>query len=236
MIAVADTVEGAKHFPRMPELAIALGYRSCLFVPLLREGRAIGCDRHPARRHRRVRRPGDRARADLCRPGGDRDRERAPVQRDQGGARAADGDGRDPEGDQRARRPTCSRCSKPSSSARIAALRCRRPRWLMRCEATAARDGAGAGRSAAGEPSAAALPRRSSGQFVPSRVMLGEAMLRSTGLIRPSSCRRTCSACYDERRLPRVAGGADDARRRARSAASASRARPPARSRQGRSR
>ena len=33
---------------------------------------------------------------DLRRPGGDRDRERAPVQRDQGGARAADGDGGDP--------------------------------------------------------------------------------------------------------------------------------------------
>src|SRR5260221_8959264 len=31
-------------------------------------------------------------RSDLRRPGGDRDRERAPVQRDQGGARAADGD------------------------------------------------------------------------------------------------------------------------------------------------
>ena len=38
------------------------------------------------------------AAADLRRPGGDRDRERAPVQRDQGGARAADGDGGDPQG------------------------------------------------------------------------------------------------------------------------------------------
>nr|MBP6777365.1 GAF domain-containing protein [Piscinibacter sp.] len=42
-IAVADTAEAAKDFPRMPSLAIALGYRSCLFVPLLRDGRAIGC-------------------------------------------------------------------------------------------------------------------------------------------------------------------------------------------------
>ena len=42
-IAVADTAEAAKEFPRMPSLAIALGYRSCLFVPLLRDGRAIGC-------------------------------------------------------------------------------------------------------------------------------------------------------------------------------------------------
>ena len=37
--------------------------------------------------------------ADFRRPGGDRDRERAAVQRDQGSAGAADRDGRDPEGD-----------------------------------------------------------------------------------------------------------------------------------------
>ena len=43
VVAVADTTEGAKQFPRMPQLATALGYRSCLFIPLLREGRAIGC-------------------------------------------------------------------------------------------------------------------------------------------------------------------------------------------------
>jgi len=42
-IAVADTIEGAKQFSRMPQLAIALGYRSALFVPLLRDGAAIGC-------------------------------------------------------------------------------------------------------------------------------------------------------------------------------------------------
>ena len=42
VIAVADTVEGAKQFSRMPDLAIALGYRSCLFVPLLKDGKALG--------------------------------------------------------------------------------------------------------------------------------------------------------------------------------------------------
>ncbi len=42
VIAVADTDVGAKQFPRMRDLAMALGYRSCLFVPLLREGKAIG--------------------------------------------------------------------------------------------------------------------------------------------------------------------------------------------------
>ena len=46
-----------------------------------------------------VHRQAGRAADDLRRPGGDRDRERAPVQRDQGGARAADRDRRDPEGD-----------------------------------------------------------------------------------------------------------------------------------------
>ena len=43
LIAVADTAVGAREFPRMPQLAIALGYRSCLFVPLLRESQAVGC-------------------------------------------------------------------------------------------------------------------------------------------------------------------------------------------------
>ena len=43
LVVVADTAEAAKQFSRMPQLAIALGYRSCLFVPLLREGRAVGC-------------------------------------------------------------------------------------------------------------------------------------------------------------------------------------------------
>ena len=51
-------------------------------------------------RDRAVPRQADRAAADLRRPGGDRDRERAPVQRDEGGARAADRDQRDPAGDQ----------------------------------------------------------------------------------------------------------------------------------------
>ena len=43
VVHVPDTAEGAKQFSRMPQLAIAMGYRSCLFVPLLRGGRAIGC-------------------------------------------------------------------------------------------------------------------------------------------------------------------------------------------------
>ncbi len=43
VVNVADTAEGAKEFSRMQDLAIALGYKSCLFVPLLREAQAIGC-------------------------------------------------------------------------------------------------------------------------------------------------------------------------------------------------
>ena len=43
VINVADTFESRKEFARMPDLAIALGYRSCLFVPLMRDGAALGC-------------------------------------------------------------------------------------------------------------------------------------------------------------------------------------------------
>ena len=43
LIAVADTAQAASQFPRMPQLALAMGYHSALFVPLLRGGAAIGC-------------------------------------------------------------------------------------------------------------------------------------------------------------------------------------------------
>ena len=43
VVNVADAVEGAKKYFRMSELTLALGYRSCLFVPLLHDGKAIGC-------------------------------------------------------------------------------------------------------------------------------------------------------------------------------------------------
>ena len=43
VINVADTEEAQKQFPRMRDLALALGYKSALFVPLLRDGRAVGC-------------------------------------------------------------------------------------------------------------------------------------------------------------------------------------------------
>ena len=43
LIEVTDTASAAARFPRMPQLALALGYHSALFVPLLREAKAIGC-------------------------------------------------------------------------------------------------------------------------------------------------------------------------------------------------
>ena len=79
--------------------------------PLLRDGQDHRCDHGGARKCPPFIREADRAAQDLRRPGGDRDRERAPVQRDQGGARAADGDRRDPAGHQQLARPTCSRFS-----------------------------------------------------------------------------------------------------------------------------
>ncbi len=42
IVNVADTEAGVLEFPRMRDLAMALGYRSGLFVPLLKDGHAIG--------------------------------------------------------------------------------------------------------------------------------------------------------------------------------------------------
>ena len=84
-------------------------------------------DRHAQRdpaRARSVHAAPDRAAADLRRPGRDRDRERAPVQRDQGGARAADRDGRGAAGHQQLadRRPAGVRRDRRAAPARSATL------------------------------------------------------------------------------------------------------------------
>ena len=63
-------------------LAAALGYRAVLCVPMLRDGEASARCRSCRRGRPAVSRQADRAAADLRRPGGDRDRERAAVQRD----------------------------------------------------------------------------------------------------------------------------------------------------------
>ena len=77
------------------------GFRSMLFVPLMQQGRRRSASISVTRAGR-ARPFADHhvaVAADLRRPGRDRDRERAAVQRDQGGAGAADRHGRHPEGD-----------------------------------------------------------------------------------------------------------------------------------------
>ena len=68
---------------------------------MIRDGQVIGSIGTARAGARVVRRPADRPDPLVRRPGGDRHRERAPLQRDPGGARAADRDGRDPARDQR---------------------------------------------------------------------------------------------------------------------------------------
>ena len=42
LIVVSDTKVGSQEFPRMPQLALALGYHSALFVPMMKGDQAIG--------------------------------------------------------------------------------------------------------------------------------------------------------------------------------------------------
>ena len=103
------------------------GFRTLLNVPLVKDGHFIGTLSIYRREVRRFAAPQVESSEDLRRPGGDRHRERPPVQGARGaqpradrGARAADGDERDPAGHQRARRRTSSRCSMSSSRAQSA--------------------------------------------------------------------------------------------------------------------
>ena len=94
------------------------GFRSMPLHPLMRDGKPIGLigvTRERARPLRRSRRP---VAPDLRRPGGYRDRECAAVQRNAGGAGAADRDGQHPEGDRRFAVPTCSQFSTRSLKVR----------------------------------------------------------------------------------------------------------------------
>ena len=102
---------------RCGNIARLRGFRSVLVVPLLRDRKADWRDRRDARRARQVWRSPRSAAADLRRPGRDRDRERAAVQRDAGSAGTADRDGRNPQGDRLVADRMCSRCSRPSPSA-----------------------------------------------------------------------------------------------------------------------
>ena len=97
-ILSAAVVQVADHHDD-PDIVDSLRmFRTVLAVPMLREGRPVGSI-SVARRvvepvHGRPGRPAE----DVRRPGGHRDRECPAVQRDEGGARAADGDGRGPAG------------------------------------------------------------------------------------------------------------------------------------------
>ena len=111
----------------------------------------------------RLRREGDRAAADLRRPGRDRDPERAPVQRDQGGARAADRDRRGAAGDQQLGRRQRSRCSRRSWKAASACSRAasRASSWSATTACcTSARIHGSAARAARDARSRAARDRR----------------------------------------------------------------------------
>ena len=89
------------------DTAEAGDFRTCLAIPMLRNGAPIGVLVMFRTEVRPFNQQADRPRADLRRPGGDRDRERTPVRRGagahprpHGSAGAADGDKRGAVGDQ----------------------------------------------------------------------------------------------------------------------------------------
>ena len=132
--AIPDSPD--RHARRIGRLS-----RACCGVPLMRDGRAHRRDH--AARDRSVgpfTREADRAARDLRRPGGDRDRERAAVQRD--ARRRWSSRPRRPRScaSSAARRPTRSRCSTRSSRARHGSVeRDRRPDLLVDGETRAPR-------------------------------------------------------------------------------------------------
>ena len=111
-----------------PRFAAAGSWRRVMGAPMLKDGVAVGAILVGWPDAGRDADAPDRAAPDLRRPGGDRDRERAPVQRDQGGA--ASSRPRRPRScaSSAARRPTCSRCSTRSLDSAHAPVRRRRAR------------------------------------------------------------------------------------------------------------
>ena len=102
------------------------GIRSSLMLPLLREGECIGVLVSPAQPCGRLHRRGDRARELLRRPGADRHRKHAAVQRNEGSPRPATGVGRSARGNQQLHRRHDSRSSRGSSRVANA---CSAARW-----------------------------------------------------------------------------------------------------------
>ena len=92
--------EGREEYPDVWPAVERHGIRTFLAVPLLREGRAIGAIVIRRTVVRPFSQEADRVARDLCRPGGDRDRECAAVPGDRGpdtGANAVGGRTRSPE-------------------------------------------------------------------------------------------------------------------------------------------
>ena len=111
-----------------------VGFRSVVVAPMLHEGEAVGALLVARREPGRSRTPIEAA-ADLRRPGGDRHRERAPVQGTGGaqrgsqrGAGAADGDQRDPARHLPLTHRRCSRCSRRCARSAVPSVRRRAQR------------------------------------------------------------------------------------------------------------
>ena len=116
---ISGSASAAKHRARR--------YRTMLVVRCCAKGAAVGASRLAPRSGRS---PTSRSgpAADLRRPGGDRDRERAPVQRDEGRRRSSSRPRRARScGSYRARRRTCSRSSRRSRRARARSCEPRTP-------------------------------------------------------------------------------------------------------------
>ena len=107
---------------------------SMAIAPMLWKDQGIGAICVARVRPAPFSRQGDRAAADLRRPGGDRDPERAAVQRDQGGARAADGDVRGAAGDQQLGGRHAAGVRHDPRQLRAPVRR--RPTWASTCSTT----------------------------------------------------------------------------------------------------
>ena len=100
VVDIADVLEEGGQFGAGKRNLAPAGYRAMTVVPMVRGAVAIGAIAVVRTAPRPARRQAARAAPDLRRPGGHRDRECAPVQRDQGSARAAERIGRGTERDQ----------------------------------------------------------------------------------------------------------------------------------------
>ena len=134
-IHVPDVQAEVDEYPDASSFARSFGFRTTLTVPLLRGAEAIGAI---GIRRTEVRPFTDRQ-IELLETFAaqvvHRHRERPPVQRDEGGARAADRDGRDPAGDQQRSRRTVAAVFE-AIAANAARCAKRDPRTVFRFDGT----------------------------------------------------------------------------------------------------